>query len=123
MRIVACRTSGTGRRDLIGAWHRPNSVLSTDRSRVHPWKEETSDMVTLGVDAHKRTHTIVAVDETGRALAERTLAATTAGHLDALRWAEQWPSRRWALEDCAHLTRRLTADLLAAGEAVVRVPP
>ena len=27
-------------------------------------------MVTLGVDAHKRTHTIVAVDDFGRPIAE-----------------------------------------------------
>lgn len=80
-------------------------------------------MVTLGVDAHKRTHTFVAVDGNGRELGQRTLAATTAGHLEALRWAEQWPERRWALEDCAHLTRRLTSDLLVAGEIVLRVPP
>jgi len=40
--------------------------MSTDRSRVHPWMEVTREMVTLGVDAHKRTHTIVAVDEAGR---------------------------------------------------------
>lgn len=29
----------------------------------------------------------------------------------------------WALEDCRHLSRRLEADLLRAGERVVRVPP
>jgi transposase len=85
--------------------------------------EVTRDMVTLGVDAHKRTHTIVAVDEAGRELGQRTVVATTAGHLEALAWAEQWPERCWALEDCAHLTRRLSTDLLVAGEAVVRVPP
>jgi transposase len=43
--------------------------------------------------------------------------------LDALRWASQWPQRRWALEDCRHLTRRLESDLLRVGEAVLRVPP
>ena len=80
-------------------------------------------MVTLGVDAHKRTHTVVAVDEAGRELGQRTVAATSSGHLDALTWAEQWPDRRWALEDCAHLTRRLSSELLVAGEVVVRVPP
>jgi transposase len=85
--------------------------------------EVTRDMVTLGVDAHKRTHTIVAVDEAGRELGQRTVVATNAGHLEALRWASQWPDRRWAVEDCAHLTRRLSADLLAAGESVTRVPP
>ena len=79
-------------------------------------------MVTIGSDSHKRTHTFVAVDDLGRKLGERTAPATTDGHLDVLEWAERWPERRWALEDCRHLTRRLESDLLAAGEAVVRVP-
>ena len=79
-------------------------------------------MVTIGVDAHKRTHTFVAVDDVGKKLAERTLPATSEGHLDALEWAERWSERRWAIEDCRHLTRRLESDLLTAGEAVVRVP-
>jgi transposase len=79
-------------------------------------------MVIIGVDAHKRTHTFVAIDEAGRKLAERTLAATTDGHFEALEWASQWDERRFALEDCRHLTRRLEGDLLRAGEAVVRVP-
>ena len=80
-------------------------------------------MVTIGVDSHKRTHTLVAIDDVGKKLAGRTLAATSEGHLDALAWAERWPERRWAVEDCRHLTRRLESDLLAAGEAVLRVPP
>jgi transposase len=79
-------------------------------------------MVVLGVDAHKRTHTVVAVDEVGRKLGERTVAATPEGHLEVVRWAAQWPERRFALEDCRHVTRRFEADLLAAGEPVVRVP-
>src|SRR5580693_3418985 len=78
-------------------------------------------MVVIGVDAHKRTHTLVAVDEAGRKLGERTLAATSEGHLQAVQWAGQWPGARFALEDCRHLTRRLEGDLLAAGFAVVRV--
>jgi transposase len=80
-------------------------------------------MVVLGADLHKRTHTVVAVDEHGRKLAERTVSATREGHLDLRRWAAQWPDRRWALEDGRHLSRRLEAELLRAGEDVVRVPP
>jgi transposase len=80
-------------------------------------------MVTLGVDAHKRTHTVVASDENGAELGQCTVAATTAGHLDGLRWAQRWPERRWAIEDCRHLSRRLTRDLVVAGEAVIFVPP
>jgi transposase len=85
--------------------------------------EVTRDMVTLGVDAHKRTHTMVAVDDNGRELGQCTVAATSAGHLEALTWAEQWSVRRWAVEDCAHLTRRFKVDLLVAGESLVNVPP
>ena len=80
-------------------------------------------MIVIGVDSHKRTHTAVAADETGRQLAEVTVAATSAGHLELVRWAGRFTGRRWALEDCRHLSRGLSGDLLRAGEAVVRVPP
>ncbi len=80
-------------------------------------------MIVIGVDSHKRTHTAVATDGTGRRLAEKTVAATSPGHLELVRWAARFEERRWALEDCRHLSRRLSADLLRAGEAVVRVPP
>jgi transposase len=80
-------------------------------------------MVILGTDAHKRSHTIVATDEAGAELASVTVSATPEGHLKALKWAAKWCERRWAIEDCRHLSRRLESDLLAAGETVVRVPP
>jgi transposase len=82
-------------------------------------------MVTLGIDAHKRTHTVVAVDELGRELGSKTTTATTSDdHLEMLRWAERFGlERTWAVEDCRHLSRRLEADLLAAGQRIVRVPP
>ena len=79
-------------------------------------------MVVVGVDAHKRTHTLVAIDEAGRKLAEKTVAATPDGHLEAVMWAWRWPEHVFALEDCRHLTRRFERDLLVAGEAAVRVP-
>lgn len=80
-------------------------------------------MVTFGSDSHKRTHTLVAVDENGRQLGERTVAATPSGHMEAVGWGRQWPERRWALENCRHLSRVLERDLLSAGEAVVQVSP
>lgn len=82
-------------------------------------------MVILGIDAHKRTHTVVAIDEAGRQLGSKTtLATTTEAHLELVRWADGFGTpRRWAVEDCRHLSRRLEADLLAAGEEIVRVPP
>ena len=80
-------------------------------------------MVVLGCDTHKRTHTIVACDPAAAEVGSITVAATTAGHLRAVRWAESWGERRWAIEDCRHLSRRFEADLLTVGEMVVRVPP
>ena len=80
-------------------------------------------MIVIGVDSHKRTHTAVAADGTGRKLAEKTVVATGAGHLELVRWAARFAEPTWALEDCRHLSRRLSTDLLLAGESVVRVPP
>lgn len=79
-------------------------------------------MVILGADTHKSTHTIVAIDEVGRPLGDVTVPATSAGHRALVTWANQFSDRRWALEDVRHLSRRLEADLLGAGERVVRVP-
>ena len=82
-------------------------------------------MVTLGIDAHKRTHTVVAVDERPPARRRRRRRRRRrAEHLELVRWAERFGAERmWAVEDCRHLSRRLEADLLAAGERIVRVPP
>lgn len=79
-------------------------------------------MVIIGTDSHKGSHTCVAVDGNGRQLDVRRVDATPAGHLDLLAWAAAFPERRFALEDCRHLSRGLERDLLTAGEPVVRVP-
>lgn len=82
-------------------------------------------MVVVGTDVHKRTHTFVAVDQVGRALGEKVVPATTAGHLKAIGWArEQFTGDLiWGIEDCRNLSARLERDLLTAGQQVVRVAP
>ena len=80
-------------------------------------------MVMLGTDAHKRSHTIVAVDPAGVEIGSVTVAATTDGHLRAMQWAAKYTQREWAIEDCRALSRRFEGDLLGVGERVVRVPP
>src|SRR5215210_9410738 len=87
------------------------------------WKEMGS-MLVIGIDAHKRNHTVVVVDEQGRQLAHRTIRAVRGDHLALLKWAAGHGSLRlWAVEDCRHLSRGLERDLLTAGERIVRVPP
>jgi transposase len=81
-------------------------------------------MTTLGIDAHKRSHTVVAVDELGRELGQRTTGTTSDDHLALVRWSARFGAERtWAVEDCRHLSRRLEADLVRSGEHIVRVPP
>src|SRR3989304_4340176 len=74
----------------------------------------------LGIDAHKRTHTVVAIDEAGRELGEKTtVSTTTEAHLELVRWADRFGTpRRWAGGDCRDLSQRP-----AAGEDLARVPP
>ncbi|KXW70048.1 transposase, partial [Mycolicibacterium phlei DSM 43071] len=46
-------------------------------------------MVVIGTDVHKRSHTFVVVDEVGRKLAQKTVPATSAGHLQVIRWVRE----------------------------------
>jgi len=81
-------------------------------------------MMVIGIDAHKRSHTAVTVDEMGRQGFVKTVGTTTQDQLRLLKWAVGLAEERlWAIEDCRHLTRRLERDLIAAGESVVRVSP
>ena len=71
-------------------------------------------MIVIGVDVHKHSLTAVAVDELGRAVAERS------GPVDGevLAWAcSLGEERLWAVEDCRHVTRGLEQTLIEAGRA------
>ena len=82
-------------------------------------------MIVIGVDTHKRTHALAAVDEgTGRVRGSREIKGDETGHQAAVRWARELDEDRvWAIEDCRHVSRRLEQSLLAAGERVIRVAP
>ncbi|MEB2529313.1 MULTISPECIES: IS110 family RNA-guided transposase [Kocuria] len=79
-------------------------------------------MVTVvGIDTHKNTHTLVAVDGLGRRLQELTVEARPSGHEKVLAWLSSQGAVKVAVEDCRHLSRALEVDLLLAGHQVVRV--
>jgi len=86
--------------------------------------KEATTMVVVGADVHKRTHTLVAVSEVGRKLGQKVVAATTAGHAEAVMWARERFGAElvWGIEDCRNMSARLERDLLTAGQKVVRVP-
>jgi transposase len=78
-------------------------------------------MIVIGVDVHKQSLRAAAVDQSGRLLAEQTLAG---GEDGLVAWAARLSAERlWAVEDCRHVTAALERQLLAAGERLVRVPP
>ncbi len=82
-------------------------------------------MIVIGVDTHKRSHTMVALDAaTGATRGQLTIPASDEGTLDALRFAGELDDERvWALEDCRHVSGRLERGLVASGDRVVRVAP
>jgi transposase len=82
-------------------------------------------VIVVGVDPHKRTHTAVAVEQaSGELRAELTVSARARGHEELLLWARQrGRERRFALEDCRHVSGALERFLIARGGRVVRVAP
>jgi len=85
----------------------------------------TASSVVIGVDAHKKTHTMVAVNHLGQRLGQVTVDATNDGHAKALRWAQtKWGPEHalWAIEDVRMVSRGLERFLMDSGLTVVRVP-
>src|SRR3954449_5584524 len=83
-------------------------------------------MIVIGADTHKRSHTVGAVDgATGRVIRDLTVRARRRSFEDLLVWARGLGdgARVWAIEDCRHVSGKLERFLLARGERVVRVAP
>lgn len=83
-------------------------------------------MIVIGVDTHKRSHTVAAVeDATGRLTGHETVRANRRSFDDLLCWGRRATEngRVWAIEDCRHVSGALERFLLGRGERVVRVPP
>ena len=81
--------------------------------------------VLIGVDPHKASVAVVAIDEALGELVERATSfpQNRAGLRALERWAKRFPERRWAVENAGGLGRHLAGRLAAAGESVVDVPP
>src|SRR5215212_1808462 len=80
--------------------------------------------VLIGVDPHKASLAVAALDEaTGQLLERASFPQDRAGLGSLERWARRFPERRWAMENARGLGRHLAGRLVAAGECVVDVPP
>jgi transposase len=82
-------------------------------------------MIVIGVDTHKRSHALAAVNAaTGFVAGELEIRASEAGHAEALRFFRPLDRERvWAIEDCRHVSAHFERALIGAGERVVRVAP
>src|SRR3954447_7848931 len=80
-------------------------------------------MIVLGVDPHRRSHTIAAISATtGELLGEQTVQSGAKGAATLLGWARSLGAERvWALEDCRHVSGSLERFLIERGERVLRV--
>jgi transposase len=80
--------------------------------------------LSIGVDAHKRVHEAVALDEAGREVGRRRAANSAAGWRELQAWAAGLGEpRRWGVEGAWGYGRGLAQHLVAAGEAVSEVSP
>src|ERR671912_2126278 len=79
--------------------------------------------VLIGVDPHKATNVLAAVDEQGGLVGQENFPANRKGMRALERWANSFPERRWAVEGAGGIGRPLAQKLLASGEQVVDVPP
>src|SRR3954451_23567637 len=79
-------------------------------------------MVTIGIDPHKSSHTVAALDAGGEPFGELRLRAGGAPLARLLAWAAGWPQRVWAIEGAGGLGRLLAQQLITAGETVLDVP-
>jgi transposase len=81
-------------------------------------------MISIGIDTHKATLAASAVDELGRQQAARSFGNEPRGHAALLAWARRLgAARRIGIEGAGSFGAALAETLLAAGEAVVEVPP
>ncbi|MFD6356886.1 IS110 family RNA-guided transposase [Nocardia tengchongensis] len=78
--------------------------------------------VIIGMDPHKRSATIEALDPTGKVLATGRYTTDNAGYAEMLTAGKQFPDRVWAVEGCNGIGRHLAHRLVHDGEAVIDVP-
>ena len=93
-------------------------------AKVRPKRTYARMKVLIGVDPHKASLAVAALDEaTGELLERASFPQDRAGLRCLERWAKRFAERRWAVENAGGLGRHLVVRLAGSGESVVDVPP
>ena len=69
--------------------------------------------VLIGIDPHKATNTVAAVDGRGELVGQENFPANRKGMRALERWAKRFPERRWAVEGAGGIGRPLAQKLSA----------
>jgi len=81
-------------------------------------------MIAIGVDAHKRIHAALALDDAGTVLGSWRGANTAKGWMELRHWANQWSQpRHWGIEGAWNYGRGLAQFLVAHHEVVFEINP
>jgi transposase len=94
----------------------PTAASTTDD------QEDLTEMVMIGIDPHKGSHTAVALDDHELELGALRIRAGKRQREQLLEWAAPFDARVWAIESANGLGYLLAQQLLAAGERVLDVP-
>lgn len=78
--------------------------------------------VLIGVDPHKATNSVAAIDESGELLECASFSSSRHGLRALHRWSRRFGRRSWAVEGASGLGRTLAQYLVGNGESVVDVP-
>ncbi|MFJ4654833.1 IS110 family transposase [Nocardia sp. NPDC088792] len=78
--------------------------------------------VIIGMDPHKRSATIEAIDPTGKIMATGRYSTDNLGYAEMLTAAQRFTDRIWAVEGCNGIGRHLAHRLVHDGEVVIDVP-
>ncbi len=80
-------------------------------------------MTMIGIDPHKATHTVVAIDDDENVIDEFTLEAADDQVERLADWASVFVKREWAVQSANGLGYLVARQLVAADETVFDVPP
>lgn len=97
-------------------------IRSADRRTTGADSRRCVMSVMIGIDPHKGSHAAAAVDAGEVMVAEIEVIASRHQTEELLAWAEQFPVRRWAIENANDHGYLLAQQLITAREHVVDVP-
>jgi transposase len=125
-RVPPAPGTRSGSKEVWEQKTRSRNVLRARRWHTGPTETEVHALmkVLIGVDPHKASLAVAAIDETTGELLERaSFPHDRAGLRSLERWAKRFLERRWAVENAGGLGRHLAVRLAGSGESVVDVPP